>query len=65
MANVTIHSKIGALLKERPELAKVLKTFGLDCCGCGGAEHESIFTGATAHGLDPEELVEALNTALK
>ena len=65
MPEITLYSKIGALLREHPESAKVLKSFNLDCFGCGGAEHETVLSGATAHGLDPEALVAALNNALK
>ncbi len=65
MKPITLQTRIGDLLKSQPELAKVFKSFNLDCVGCGGALHETIETGATAHGLDPDELVNALNKALK
>jgi hybrid cluster-associated redox disulfide protein len=65
MTHVTPFTKIGELLKSHPDAAKILKGFGLDCLGCGGAEQETILLGATAHGLDAEAIIEALNAALK
>ena len=65
MADISHHTRIGELLKMHPEAAKVLKEFNLDCAGCGGAAHETIETGATAHGLDPDKIVEMLRAVVK
>ena len=65
MSKITRMTKIGDLLRDHPEAAKVLQKFNLNCPGCGGIEHETIFLGATAHGLDPDAIVDALNRALK
>jgi len=65
MEKVTQETKIGDLLKAHPETAKVLAKFNLHCVGCGGASQETIRLGATAHGLDPEQIVEELNKAIK
>jgi hybrid cluster-associated redox disulfide protein len=46
-----------------PKVLKVLAQFQLGCVGCMGAQHETIGKGAMAHGLDVDELLEALNTA--
>jgi len=53
------------VMRLNPEVIKVLKTFQLGCVGCMGAQHESIEKGAMAHGLDVDELLEALNAACK
>jgi len=53
------------VMRLNPEVLKVLKTFQLGCVGCMGAQHESIEKGAMAHGLDVDELLEALNAACK
>ena len=48
-----------------PEVLKVLASFQLGCVGCMGAQHETLEKGAMAHGLDVEELLEALNAVCK
>ena len=48
-----------------PEVLKVLASFQLGCVGCMGAQHETIEKGAQAHGLDVDELLEALNAAFE
>ncbi|MDT8440781.1 MAG: DUF1858 domain-containing protein [Desulfuromonadales bacterium] len=65
MSKIDQETKIGELLKAHPEAAKVLLDFDLHCVGCGGAAQESIRLGALSHGLDPEEVVRAINVALK
>ncbi len=44
-----------------PEVIKVLGQFQLGCVGCMGAMNETLEQGATAHGLDVNELLKALN----
>jgi hybrid cluster-associated redox disulfide protein len=44
-----------------PEVIKVLGQFRLGCVGCMGAMSENLEQGATAHGLDVNELLKALN----
>jgi hybrid cluster-associated redox disulfide protein len=51
------------VMRLNPEVLKVLEKFQLGCIGCMGAKHETIEKGAMAHGLDVDELLEALNTA--
>ena len=53
------------VMRLNPEVHKVLKTFQLGCVGCMGAQHESIEKGAMAHGLDVDELLDALNAVCK
>ena len=59
--NMTFHQ----VMRLNPEVLKVLKTFQLGCVGCMGAQHESIEKGAMAHGLDVDELLDALNAVCK
>ena len=53
------------VMRLSPEVLKVLAQFQLGCVGCMGAQHETIEKGAMAHGLDVDELLEALNAACK
>jgi hybrid cluster-associated redox disulfide protein len=49
------------VMRLSPEVLKVLAQFQLGCVGCMGAQRETIEKGAMAHGLDVDELLEALN----
>jgi len=53
------------VMRLHPEVLKVLASFQLGCVSCMGAQHETIEKGAMAHGLDVDELLEALNAACK
>jgi hybrid cluster-associated redox disulfide protein len=59
--NMTFHQVMGL----GPEVLKVLAQFQLGCVGCMGAKHETIEKGAMAHGLDVDDLLEALNAVRK
>ena len=47
-----------------PETVKIFRDHKLDCMNCQIAEFEEICHGATVHHLDPEKLVEELNSAI-
>lgn len=49
------------VMQKSPEVVKVLGSFNLGCVGCMGAMNETLEQGATAHGLDVEDLLTALN----
>jgi len=61
MATVTKDMTFHEVMSKSPEVAKVLGSFNLGCVGCMGAMHETLEQGATAHGLDVEVLLTALN----
>lgn len=44
-----------------PQVPKVLAKFNLGCVGCMGAMHETLEQGATAHGLDVNDILRELN----
>ena len=48
-------------LQTSPEVARVLGGFNLGCVGCMGAANETLAQGASAHGLDVQDLLTALN----
>ena len=56
---------IGDVIRTYPEVADVLLQFGMHCIGCMAARGESIADACTVHGLDVDELVEALNAAIE
>lgn len=55
---------IGDVIRTYPEAADVLLHFGMHCIGCMAARGESIADACVVHGLDVDELVEALNAAI-
>lgn len=61
MTTVTKDMTFLEVMRMSPEVAKVLGSFNLGCIGCMGAQHETLEQGATAHGLDVEDLLTALN----
>lgn len=60
-AKITGEMTLGNVIKEWPETAEVFFQFGLHCIGCHISAYESVADGAKAHGVNPEELVKALN----
>ncbi len=47
-----------------PEMVKVLIKYNMGCVGCAAAKFESIEQGAKAHGINLDDLLCDLNTAL-
>ena len=65
MAAVTKDMTFLQVMRMNPDVVKVLGSFNLGCVGCMGAQHETLEQGATAHGLDVDELVDAINAVVK
>ncbi|MEG1998238.1 MAG: DUF1858 domain-containing protein [Clostridiales bacterium] len=64
MAAITKEMGIIELVQQWPDTAKVLMEAGMGCLGCAAAHFETIEQGALAHGIDVDELLEALNKAV-
>ncbi len=47
-----------------PEVLPVFQQFGMGCIGCMAAHFETLEQGAAAHGVDVDEMVNALNAAI-
>lgn len=58
---ITRDMGIMEVVSKYPEAANVFAAFGMGCLGCAAAHFESIEEGATAHGMDVDALMEALN----
>ena len=65
MKKITKDMPIGEVVKNHPEAAAVFQKHGLHCLGCAIAHYENIEQGCSAHGIDPDKLVEDINKALK
>lgn len=59
--NITKDMTIGEVVRQHPEKAEVLMSFGMGCVGCPSAQAETIEEAAVVHGLSLEALLEALN----
>ena len=55
---------IGELLVNFPDAAPILMEEGMHCIGCPASQGESIEEAAMVHGVDADELVNAINQKL-
>ena len=59
----TKDSVIGDIVKHSPSASKVIeKYFGNGCFTCPGMKVESLSFGAMMHNVDPNKVLEELNT---
>jgi len=60
---VTKDTIIGDVIKDNPAATKIIqKYFGGGCFTCPGIKVESISFGAMMHNIDPNKIIEELNT---
>ena len=62
---VTKDRIIGELINEHPELVRTFFANGMMCIGCPASQGESIEQASMVHGIDTDQLVNALNEALE
>ncbi|PRR81420.1 DUF1858 domain-containing protein [Clostridium vincentii] len=58
---ITKEMTIGEAIRVDASKAEVLMTFGMGCVGCPSAQAETIEEAARVHGINVDELMEALN----
>ena len=58
---ITKDMTIGEVIKINESKAEVLMSFGMGCVGCPSAQAETIEEAAYVHGINLDELLEALN----
>ncbi|MGE5626651.1 MAG: DUF1858 domain-containing protein [Solirubrobacterales bacterium] len=56
---------IGEVVRNYPESVKVLMSFGMGCVGCPSAQAETLEEASKVHGMDVDQLITALNEAVK
>lgn len=49
---------------DQEQMAEVLQSFGMHCLGCALAHGETVEQAAYTHGVDADEMVNALNAVL-
>lgn len=59
--NVTKDMTFAQVMRMHPDVVKVLSRFNLGCIGCMGAQAETLEQGCAAHGLNVDEVVDAIN----
>ena len=62
---ITKQMSISEIVMKWPETAGTFMKAGLHCLGCAAARFETLEQGAVAHGINPDELVEALNETIE
>ena len=58
---ITKDMTIGEIIKLNASKADILMNFGMGCVGCPSAQAETIAEAATVHGINLDDLLEALN----
>ena len=55
---------IGEIISEYPEVAPTLMGVGMHCLGCPSSQMESLQMACEVHGLEPEDVIRAVNDRL-
>ena len=58
---ITADMTIASVMRLDPEVAPVFMSYGMHCLYCPHASAESIADASAVHGVNPDELVKALN----
>lgn len=58
---ITKDMTIGEVVKMKDNAPQVLMSFGMGCIGCPSAQAETIEDAAKVHGLNLQDLLDALN----
>ncbi|MBQ8117680.1 MAG: DUF1858 domain-containing protein [Lachnospiraceae bacterium] len=61
MSGITKEMTIGEILRSNPEVAPVLLEAGMHCLGCPASQGESLEEAAMVHGIDIDDLMEAIS----
>ena len=60
MAEITKDMTIGEMLRINPNVAPILMEAGMHCLGCPSAQGETLEEAAMVHGMDIDQLMEAI-----
>ena len=61
---VTKDSKIGEILMQDRGIATILMQSGMHCVDCPSSAKETLAEAGLVHGMDPDKLVDAINSYL-
>jgi hybrid cluster-associated redox disulfide protein len=65
MEKITKDMGIMDIVTNHPETLEVFAKYGMGCIGCAAARFENLEAGAKVHGIDPDEMVLAMNEILE
>ena len=65
MGKVTKEMNILDIVNNYPQSVEVFMKYGLGCIGCAAARFENLEAGAKVHGIDVDEMVDAMNKILE
>lgn len=65
MEKITKDMGIMDIVTAHPETLEVFAKFGMGCIGCAAARFENLEAGAKVHGIDVDEMVNAMNEVIK
>ena len=65
MEKITKDMGIMDIVTSHPETLEVFAKYGMGCIGCAAARFENLEAGAKVHGIDPDEMVAAMNAILE
>ena len=62
---ITRETMLSDILENCPEAMPAFQAIGMHCMGCALASGENVEQACAAHGVDPDEFLEALGTYLE
>ena len=62
---VTKEMNILEIAQKHPESVEIFHKYGLGCFGCAAARFENLEAGAKVHGIDVDEMVNAMNDIIE
>ena len=65
MTKISKDMGIMEIVTEHPETLEVFAQFGMGCIGCAAARFENLEAGAKVHGIDVDEMVNAMNDVIE
>ncbi len=65
MTKISKDMGIMDIVTSHPETLEVFAKFGLGCIGCAAARFENLEAGAKVHGIDVDEMVNAMNEVIE
>lgn len=63
MIEITKDTIIGDILDIAPQTAPIFLSIGMHCLGCPSSRNETVAEACMVHGVDCDELLEAVNKA--
>ena len=63
-AYVNQETLIGEIVVQYPEAAEILMSIGMHCLGCPASRMESLRDACAVHGVDPQQVAEAINAKI-